>query len=60
MIRQLEEAIDSHRHRQRALHPELTLTAMYNVLAKLTREQVSGQDTASVYPYRRENDAKFA
>jgi len=33
--RQLGEALDAHRKRQQALHPDLTLTGMYNVLAKL-------------------------
>jgi len=34
-IRQLGEALDGHRKRQQALHSKLTLTNMYNVLAKL-------------------------
>ena len=34
-IRDLAEQLDSHRKRQQALHPELTLTGMYNVLEKL-------------------------
>jgi len=34
-IRELGEALDAHRKRQQALHPDLTLTGMYNVLAKL-------------------------
>lgn len=34
-LRELGEALDSHRKRQQALHPKLTLTGMYNVLAKL-------------------------
>ncbi len=34
-IRELGEALDAHRKRQQALHPGLTLTGMYNVLAKL-------------------------
>ncbi len=34
-IRVLAEQLDSHRKRQQALHPELTLTGMYNVLEKL-------------------------
>ena len=32
-IRALGEALDAHRKRQQALHPRLTLTDMYNVLA---------------------------
>lgn len=34
-IRDLAEELDVHRKRQQALHSELTLTGMYNVLAKL-------------------------
>ncbi len=34
-IRQLGEDLDAHRKRQQAAHPGLTLTGMYNVLAKL-------------------------
>ena len=34
-IRELGEALDAHRKRQQAGHPGLTLTNMYNVLAKL-------------------------
>jgi len=34
-IRELAEQLDAHRKRQQALHPELTLTGMYNVLEKL-------------------------
>ncbi|MFO1507016.1 MAG: type IIL restriction-modification enzyme MmeI [Lysobacterales bacterium] len=34
-IRDLGEQLDAHRKRQQALHPELTLTGMYNVLDKL-------------------------
>ena len=34
-IRQLAEDLDAHRKRQQAAHPGLTLTGMYNVLAKL-------------------------
>ena len=34
-IRDLGEALDAHRKSQQALHPDLTLTNMYNVLAKL-------------------------
>jgi hypothetical protein len=35
LIRQLGEDLDAHRKRQQAVHPGLTLTGMYNVLAKL-------------------------
>lgn len=34
-IRTLAENLDTHRKRQQAAHPELTLTGMYNVLEKL-------------------------
>ena len=34
-IRELGEALDAHRKRQQAQHPDLTLTDMYNVLEKL-------------------------
>lgn len=34
-IRDLAERLDAHRKRQQALHPDLTLTGMYNVLEKL-------------------------
>jgi len=34
-IRNLGESLDTHRKRQQALHPDLTLTGMYNVLEKL-------------------------
>jgi hypothetical protein len=35
MIRTLGESLDAHRKRQQALYPALSLTDMYNVLAKL-------------------------
>lgn len=34
-IRDLGERLDAHRKRRQALHPDLTLTGMYNVLQKL-------------------------
>jgi hypothetical protein len=34
-IRDLAEQLDAHRKHQQALHPDLTLTGMYNVLEKL-------------------------
>ncbi len=34
-IRALGEQLDAHRRRQQALHPELTMTGMYNVLDRL-------------------------
>jgi len=44
-IREIAERLDSHRKRQQQLHPELTLTEMYNVLEKLrTGEQLTTED----------------
>jgi len=44
-IRELGEALDAHRKRQQAQHPNLTLTEMYNVLEKLrTGEQLSERE----------------
>jgi hypothetical protein len=47
-IREIAESLDSHRKRQQAQHPNLTLTDIYNVLEKLrsgealtTKEQVT-------------------
>jgi hypothetical protein len=38
-IRQLAEHIDAHRKARQAAHPEVTLTALYNVLEKLRQGQ---------------------
>lgn len=38
-IRESGEQLDAHRKRQQSLHPRLTVTEMYNVLAKLRAEQ---------------------
>jgi hypothetical protein len=38
-IRELGEALDAHRKRQQAQHPQLTITEMYNVLEKLRRDE---------------------
>jgi len=38
-IRDLAERLDTHRKRQQAKHPELTLTGMYNVLEKLRADE---------------------
>jgi SAM-dependent methyltransferase len=35
-IRELAETLDAHRKRQQAQHPRLTITEMYNVLARLS------------------------
>ncbi len=46
-IRELGEALDAHRKQQQALHPTLTLTAMYNVLEKLRGgEALNAKDKA--------------
>lgn len=34
-VRELGEALDAHRRRRQAAHPELTITGMYNVLERL-------------------------
>ena len=39
-IREVGEQLDTHRKRQQAAHPELTLTGMYNVLEKLRSGEV--------------------
>ncbi|MCY7354735.1 MAG: hypothetical protein LH470_06600, partial [Lysobacter sp.] len=39
-IRTLAEQLDTHRKRQQAAHPDLTLTGMYNVLDKLRSGEV--------------------
>ena len=44
-IAALAEQLDTHRKRQQAAHPDLTLTGMYNVLAKLrSGEPLSAKD----------------
>ena len=44
-IRALAEQLDAHRKRQQAQHPTLTLTGIYNVLAKLrTGEALTAKD----------------
>ncbi|MCG3195523.1 MAG: hypothetical protein DIJKHBIC_04806 [Thermoanaerobaculia bacterium] len=44
-IRQLGEDLDTHRKRQQALHPSLTLTGMCNVLARLRNgEELSDKE----------------
>lgn len=46
-IAQLAEQLDAHRKRQQAAHPTLTLTGMYNVLAKLrSGEALTAKDKA--------------
>jgi len=44
-IRALAESLDAHRKHQQAQHPDLTMTGMYNVLAKLrTGEQLTDKE----------------
>lgn len=46
-IADLAEQLDAHRKRQQAAHPDLTLTGMYNVLAKLrSGEPLTAKDKA--------------
>ncbi|MDX9944920.1 MAG: class I SAM-dependent DNA methyltransferase, partial [Azonexus sp.] len=46
-IRDLAEQLDAHRKRQQAAHPALTLTGMYNVLAKIRAgEALTAKDKA--------------
>jgi hypothetical protein len=45
LIRELGEQLDAHRKRQQELHPDLTITGMYNVLEKLrTGEALTKKD----------------
>ncbi len=48
-IRQLGEALDAHRKRQQALHPQITLTDMYNALAKLRSGDALTEDDQRIY-----------
>ncbi|HFH2560747.1 TPA: class I SAM-dependent DNA methyltransferase [Pseudomonas aeruginosa] len=46
LIRDLAERLDAHRKHQKALHPDLTLTGVYNVLEKLrTGEPLDSTET---------------
>ena len=48
-IRALGEQLDAHRKRQQAMHPELTMTGMYNVLVRVRElERGGGQGTNAV------------
>lgn len=45
-IRNIAERLDAHRKRQQQLHPELTLTDMYNVLEKLhDNEELTAEES---------------
>lgn len=48
-IRTIAERLDSHRKRQQQLHPELTLTDMYNVLEKLCKNEELTPQESFVY-----------
>ena len=44
-VRRLSESLDAHRKRQQFVHPDLTITDMYNVLEKLRRgEELTAKD----------------
>jgi hypothetical protein len=44
-VRWLAESLDAHRKRRRAIHPDLTITGMYNVLSKLRAgEELTDKD----------------
>jgi hypothetical protein len=48
-IRQLGETLDAHRKRQQNLHPDTSLTDMYNVLSKLRSNLTLDGDEQRVY-----------
>lgn len=48
-IRKVAERLDGHRKRQQEQHPELTLTAMYNVLEKLRSGEELTQEDRDIY-----------
>ena len=48
-IAALAEQLDAHRKRQQAAHPELTLTGMYNVLAKLRSGEALAAKDKSIH-----------
>ena len=48
-IRNVAEAIDNHRKRRQQLHPTLTLTAMYNVVEKLSAGDTLSEDDRTIY-----------
>lgn len=44
-VRQIADRLDAHRKRQQQVHPDLTLTEMYNVLEKLrANEELTAED----------------
>jgi len=48
-IRALGEQLDAHRKRQQALHPELTMTGMYNVLEQVRAEAPLNAKEKKIY-----------
>jgi hypothetical protein len=48
-VRQLGEELDAHRKRQQSLHPDLSLTEMYNVLSKLRANEPLAPNEQRVY-----------
>jgi hypothetical protein len=48
-IRELGEALDAHRKRQQQLHPDLTLTDMYNILEKIRAGQLLDEKDRSIH-----------
>jgi hypothetical protein len=48
-IRDVAERLDAHRKRQQELHPELTITEMYNVLEKLRAGEVLTEEDRGIY-----------
>ena len=48
-IRQLAEDLDAHRKARQALHPGLTMTGMYNVLAQLRRGEPLGPKEKQIH-----------
>ncbi len=50
-VRDLAERIDAHRRQRKALHPELTLTALYNVLEKARAGRALSDAERTVYEH---------
>lgn len=49
LIRQIAERLDAHRKRQQEIHPDLTLTDMYNVLEMLRANQELTTEDRNIY-----------
>ncbi len=50
-IRELGEQLDAHRKRQQALHPDLTMTGMYNVLEKLRAGEALSKKEQTIHEW---------